>query len=50
MEYAICLSNEKAIEEAMKELGIKELKDKLREAILHEGIIYTTNYKSVIYE
>ena len=37
MEYAMCLSDGKDIGEAMKEIGIEELKDKLREAISLEG-------------
>ena len=37
MECARCLSNEKAFEEAMKEIGIEELEDKLWE-VLHTVI------------
>ena len=33
MDCAMCLSNEKAIEEAMKKMGTEELKGKLKEAI-----------------
>ena len=37
MEYARrCLSNEEAIEEVMKEMGIEELKDTVRVAISPE--------------
>ena len=40
MRCALCLtkSNEKAIEETLKEMGIEEMEDKLREAISLEGM------------
>ena len=37
MKCARGFSNEEVVEEAMHEMGIEELKDTLREAILPEG-------------